>query len=110
MEKAQLLATTDLIARDFPIENTDGEITEEKLLELLAEQIAFLIEHKMEFLMSLLYRLDVDERKVDFALSPLSPNPPHLAIAALVLERQKQRAFTKMTYLPPDLGEEWADF
>lgn len=110
MEKAQLLATKDLIARDFPIENTDGEITEEKLLELLAEQIAFLIENKMEFLMSLLYRLDIDERKVDFALSPISPKPPHLAIAELVLERQKQRAFTKMTYRPPDLGAEWDDF
>ena len=110
MEKAQLLATTDLIARDFPIENTDGEITEEKLLELLAEQVAFLIEHKIEFLLSLLYRLDIDERKVDFALSPISPDPPHLAIASLVLERQNQRAFTTMSYRPPILGSDWEDF
>lgn len=114
MEKAQLEATRELIAQDFEIVQAEEaeaeEITEERLLDILSEQVAFLIERRMEFLLSLLYRLDVDERKVDYALSPHSPEPPHRAIARLVLERQKQRAFTKMTYKPPVLGEEWEAF
>jgi|NOAtaT_6_FD_contig_91_1532763_length_1888_multi_3_in_0_out_0_2 hypothetical protein len=110
MDTAQLRVTTELIAHDFAIENAEGEITEAQLLEILAGQIEVLIERKMEFLLSLLYRLDIDERKVDFALSPFSPKPPHVAIAELVLERQKQRAFTKMSYKPPVLGSEWEAF
>ena len=107
MDTDQLRVTTELIAQDFAIENVAGQITEAQLLEILAGQIEVLIEQKMEFLMSLLYRLDIDERKVDFALSPFSPKAPHIAIAELVLERQKLRAFTKMSYKPPILGSEW---
>ena len=82
-------------------------VTEEELFRMLAEQIEFLIENRMEFLLSLMYRLDIDEAKVNYALSPFSPEPPHEGIARLVLERQKQRAWTKLHYQPPPLDEDW---
>lgn len=109
MELAQLVVTTELLAQDFEIEAAPGEITEEQLLQILATQVAFLIENRMEYLLSLMYRLDIDERKVEAALSPASPTPPHLAIASLVLERQKQRAFTKLNYRQPVLEEGWEE-
>lgn len=109
MEQDQLTATTELLAQDFAIEGAPGEITEEQLFRMLSDQVAFLIENRMEFLLSLMYRLDIDERKVGWALSPLSPDPPEEAIARLVLERQKQRAWTKLHYRPPILEEGWED-
>ena len=57
-----------------------------------------MIDYQLEMLLSLMYRLDVDERKVAAALSPLAPELPAIAIARLVLERQKQRIFTKQKY------------
>ncbi|MBK7476716.1 MAG: hypothetical protein IPN74_17035 [Haliscomenobacter sp.] len=109
MEQEQLAVTTELLAQDFAIEGAPGEISEEQLLRILSDQVAFLIENRMEFLLSLMYRLDIDERKVDWALSPLSPDPPEGVIARLVLERQKQRAWTKLHYHPPILEEGWED-
>lgn len=110
MESDVLKTTTELINRDFEILESDEElISEEQLLEMLSARIAYLIENRMEFLLSLMYRLDVNERKVHAALSPLAPEPPPIGIARLVLERQKQRAFTKQHYRQQPLEDvdEW---
>lgn len=110
MEEQELAKTRELLAQDFAIQSGEAEevrFTEEQLLQLLAEQIAEMIEGKMEVLLSLMYRLDISERKVYQALAPGAPEPPHLGLARLVLERQKQRAFTKLHYRPPTLDDEW---
>lgn len=88
----------ELIVKDFELENINEGLTEEELFDLLANQVAYMIEHQLEMLMSLMYRLDIDEKKVNFALSPFSPEPANIGIAKLVLERQKQRIFTKSFY------------
>jgi hypothetical protein len=98
MENETLQQTAALIARDFELQSTEETLTEEELLRLLAYQVAYMIDHQLEVLLSLMYRLDVDERKVAAALSPLSPEPPNINIARLVLERQKQRIFTRQHY------------
>lgn len=108
MDQIDLQNTTELIARDFEIEGNPEGITEEQLFEILSEQIAYLIEHRLEFLLSLMYRLDIDERKVEAALSPRAPEMAHKGLARLVLDRQKQRVFTKRAYKPPKLeDDEW---
>ncbi len=110
MESEVLKTTTELITRDFEIEQSSEDlVSEEQLLDMLAERIAFLIENRMEFLLSLMYRLDVNEAKVHAALSPFAPEPAHIGIAKLVLERQKQRAFTKQHYRQQPLQDidEW---
>jgi len=94
-----------LIVKDFELENVKEELTEEELFKLLANQIAYMIEHQLEMLMSLMYRLDIDEQKVNYALSPYSPEPANVGIAKLVLERQKQRVFTKSYYKQPPLDD-----
>ncbi len=105
MSKDKLADTAELIVRDFELEPQGKELSEEELLQLLSGQIAYMIEHKLEFLLSLMYRLDINEKKAHFALSPFSEEPANLALAKLVLERQKQRAFTKQHYKQEDLDD-----
>lgn len=98
MENQEFTQTAALIARDFELEASTELLTEAELLQLLADQIAYMIDHRLEFLLSLMYRLDIDESRVSAALSPASEEPANLALARLVLERQKQRVFTKQYY------------
>ncbi len=106
MNQEQLDAARSLIIRDFELQSTAETLTEEELLRLLADQVAYLIDHKLEFLLSLMYRLDIDERKVNAALSPFAEEPANLALARLILERQIQRVFTKQHYKQDNL-ENW---
>lgn len=95
-----------MIVRDFELATPKEKLTEQELFDLLANHIAELIEHRLEFLFSLMYRLDIDERKVEAALSPGSDEPANVALARIVLERQKQRAFTKKFYKQGEIDEE----
>lgn len=83
--------------------------SEEELLQLLADRIADMLETRPEYLMSLLYRLDVLEKKIVPAMHPAAPDPPHIGLAKLVLERQKQRLETKRTIKPSPI-EGWEDW
>ncbi|MFZ2899769.1 MAG: hypothetical protein WA004_14170 [Saprospiraceae bacterium] len=103
--------TKELIVKDFELVAPEEELTEEEFFDFLSEHIAYLIEHKLEYLMSLMYRLDINEAKVHFALSPMAPEPANIGIARLVLERQRQRVATKQYYRqvqPDDMDEELA--
>lgn len=103
--------TTALIARDFGLEGHEIPMSEAALLELVANEVAYMIEHRIDFLMSLLYRLDVLEPDINLALSPLCAEPANIALAKLIIERQKQRIISKRQYKqekPEDLGDlEW---
>ena len=105
MSNDNLSATTELIVRDFDLEPQEESLTEEELLRLLSDVVAEMIERRLEFLLSLMYRLDIDEKKVHFALSPFCEESANIALARLILERQKQRAFTKQYYKQEDLGD-----
>ena len=105
MSKDNLAATAELIARDFELETQEQTLTEEELLHLLSGVVAEMIEHRLEFLLSLMYRLDISEAKVNFALSPMAPELPHIGLARLVMERQKQRISTKLEYKQPMLDD-----
>ena len=109
--KKETQATAKLIARDFGLEKIeDHDMTEGELLQLLESQVAHYIEHNLDFLLSSLYRLDISEKLVRTALLPSSDIPANIAIAKLILERQKKRVQTKQFYKQPkldDLGEEW---
>jgi hypothetical protein len=88
-----------LLIKDFELSSPDADApSEEALFEMLCDRISYLIEHNMEYLMSLLYRNDVLEHKILDALSPLNPEPANVALAKLVMERQRQRLATKKQY------------
>ena len=100
----------ELISRDLELGNTeDDKLTEERLLQLITDRVDWLIEHNLELLLSSLYRLDVSEQKINQALLPTNDLVPAQAIAKLILDRQKQRIRTRLTYQQPDI-EGWKRF
>lgn len=90
--------TRDLLLNTFEVESVNISENPDEIFQQLTLQIAWMIEHKLDFLLSLLYRLDVSEEKINIALAPQSPLPADQALALLILERQKQRIQTKERY------------
>ena len=95
--------SSEIIVRNFELADANHQaFTEQELFDLLADRIAYMIEHQLEMLLSLMYRLDIDERKINLALSPqrgdINPEPANIALAHLVMERQKERIATKKQY------------
>lgn len=109
MNQELIPAMTKLIARDLGLEIEDAAISETLLLDLVANRVAWLLEHQFEWLMSLLYRLDVDENKARQTLEPGSEEPANIALAKLIIERQRQRILTKWAHpqAPTEEGWEW---
>jgi hypothetical protein len=105
---SNLAQALELIRKDLEWDEAAEfeKMSEAEVFDLLANRIAWLIEHRMEWLLSLMYRMDVNEAKVSAALHPLAPEPANVGLARLVLERQKQRAFTKQHVNSPPLAEE----
>lgn len=99
----------DLLS-EFQIQKLRSQGDQDQLIfSELADRVADLMHYKMETLMSMLYRLDVDEAKIKQALDPGSDLAPHIAIAKLIVERQIARAKTKEDYRTDPI-EGWEDF
>jgi hypothetical protein len=97
-DKTDNSETRDLILRDFELAEPEKPLSDEEMINYLADAIAYMMEHRMDFLMSLLYRLDVSEGKIAFAMLPGNPLPANIALAYAVWERQKQRMATKKKF------------
>ena len=96
----------ELLAKNFELSLPDDEpVSEERLFQILADQIAYMIEFRMEYLLSLLYRNDVLEHKINAALSPANEDPANIALAKLVMERQRERMATKKAYRVDEIDE-----
>lgn len=110
MEEETFKQTSDMVRGPFELESAPTPGTEAELLALLAERIEEMLERRPEYLMSMLYRLDVLEEKIHPAMHPGAPEPPHIGLARLVLERQKQRIETKKNVKQEPLEDmkDWA--
>lgn len=93
------LETSNRLKEDLEI-NISGEedISEEQLLQAITERVKQLMERNPELLFSYMYRLDVIEEKIQFALNKQMAIPPYQALAQLILDRQKERILTKRKY------------
>ena len=100
-----LQQTAALIRGPFELEGAQDPPSEEALLALLAERIEEMLEKRPEYLMSMLYRLDVLAEKIVPVMHPSAPEPPALGLARLVLERQRQRVETKQSLKPKPLED-----
>ncbi|MFN0016258.1 MAG: hypothetical protein ACKVU2_17090 [Saprospiraceae bacterium] len=111
MSSELLKQATALVQEPFDLGNAVPPASEAELLALLADRVADMLEHQPDYLMSLLYRLDVLEKKIRPVMQPDAPEPANWGLARLVLERQKQRIETKRTIKPKPLegmeGWEW---
>jgi len=52
-----------------------------------------------------MYRFDVLEHKIRDAISPENPDPANVALAKLVIERQKERLELRKKYKSPDFDD-----
>jgi hypothetical protein len=101
-EKVKTLELTEvnaLVKKDFEINQASEDIlSEEALIQIISAQIDYLIKNETERLFAILYRLDIDERSVRFALIPAPGNDPPITIAKLIIERQKEKAQSRLLY------------
>lgn len=88
----------DVIYRDLHITSFDNKLTEEYFLNLISGKVMSYLENDMDLLLSYLYRLDVEEKDITRVLQHGNPDAPHLALAKLILARQKQRMLTKKNF------------
>lgn len=79
---------------EIQIPPTDRTFSEEEIIDILRQQIAYLLDHKRDWLLGKLYRLDIREQDIKIALN-LPNEPPSMALARLVVARQQQRSSTK---------------
>ena len=82
-------------------------MTEAELFDILCDEVADMMVNRMDYLLGLMYRLDVPERKINAVLIPGYPEPSNVALAGLILERQKERMQSKRNYKPPIIDEGW---
>ena len=87
----------DIIPKEFQPEEWES-LDETALYEMILSRVNELIENDIDLLMSYLYRLDVEEAKINLALSMNAVLPANEGIARLILERQKQRMLTKRKF------------
>ncbi|MFZ4475721.1 MAG: hypothetical protein ACOYPR_11045 [Saprospiraceae bacterium] len=107
MDNVALQQTSQLIKGDFELSSAPE--SEAALLDMLADRIDQMLATQPEYLMSMLYRMDVLEHKINRVMHPAAPEPAPMGLARLVLERQLQRVETKRTIKPAPLDdwEEW---
>jgi hypothetical protein len=92
-------AITAMVLQDFGLA-ADQAADEEQLLAVVAARVGDLMAHDMDFLLGMLYRLDVLEEKIKPALNS-GIEAPHIALARLIIERQKQRYKSKLNSFKP---------
>lgn len=72
-------------------------LDEPALLDLFTERVEELMRDDLDLLLSSLYRLDVEEYKIQRALKSAEV-PPARGIAGLIIDRQKEKIITRRTY------------
>ncbi len=102
--------TKEVLANFFEVDVHSEQKNDEELFNHLVDHIAYLLDHNRDFLMSLLYRLDVRESSIKAYMSKTDLSPAEV-IARLIIERQIERIKTKQSYssnrnIDPDI-ESW---
>ena len=83
----------------------DPVLDEEAVLQLFTQRVEELLRDNKDLLLSSLYRLDVEEYKIQRALQSTTI-PPARGIAQLILDRQKERLKTRKSYKESD-SDKW---
>ena len=89
------IITHELLSKEF---SNLPQLSKERVLEALREAIIYLLIHDLEKLWNILYRIDVNEKKVKdlFNLSIPAEIAPQMAL--LIYERLEQKALTRIQY------------
>jgi hypothetical protein len=91
--------TAEMVHRHFDLPaQIDAATSLEKIREALIEKLNFFLDHDFEKLLWILYRVDVSEQKAKAALAEKSDHPPAEVLADLIIQRQLQKAETRLKY------------
>lgn len=114
-DQSPIKGATAIIIRDFDLDAekaglalSDPDQLHERLRFVLGHQVAYLIEHNIDRLKWILYRIDVSEIKL---MSALQEHPPAEApgiIADMIIDRQLEKAQTRARFSSGE-GAEWKD-
>lgn len=96
-------ATIRVLRQEFDLPREP--LTERELVDWLSQRVADLMRHRMDYLMSLCYTLDLDESAVGRAFHPAAPVAPHVSLARLLYQRQCARARTRAAFQAPPLDD-----
>jgi hypothetical protein len=79
-------------------------LSEQEIINILAQRIALLLDRSPEALFQLMYRIDISEAAFNKAVNT---NEPALNIACLIYERQKAKAESRQKHkMPPAKDDE----
>lgn len=81
-----------MIAKHFDDDDFEQSQSLAQLKEMLTEKIVYLMLHNMEKLLHVLYRIDIDERKVKAIFGTNNPREIAPALADLIIERELAKA------------------
>jgi hypothetical protein len=102
--KIQVTAVTKVIAKDFQIGEDDSLIPAadvinfEELKKYIAEKLSYLLEHKYDTLLNILYKIDVSEDKLGKLFSGSNKDSIPEALSELIIERQLQKVKFRQLY------------
>lgn len=98
--------TSEIIQLNFELDEQEPEkVSMENVREKLIEKIEHLLVHDYEKLLWILYRVDVPEKKAIAAMADASEGKPSHALADLIIERQIQKAKTRIQFRSTDKKE-----
>jgi hypothetical protein len=81
-------------------------VSREALIGWLSAHIVYMLQHEMEKLLQLLYRIDVNEKKVKEAFAQSNPAMIAPTIAVLILDRELQKAKSRLAHKNKDVHED----
>lgn len=82
-------------------------MSEDELINHIANRVKELLDSGIELLMSYLYRLDIPEAQAKAATQITHQVPLHQSMALLIYYRQLERVRTKLKYKQEPLSDEW---
>lgn len=95
----------ELVQTNLQEKLAHDQVNNEELIHVMAERIRELLAGDLEALMSMMYRLDIDEAKMKLAFSKDNIEDPAISLAKIIIERQKRRMDTKKKYQQPPLSD-----
>ena len=102
--KEDINGITNIISNEFSVSGINAVIspddleTLEQLKEYLTKKISELMENNFDKLVNTLYRIDIDEDKLQLAFTDKNKKKLPEEIAALIIERQLQKIEMRRKY------------
>lgn len=109
MNKMHINQLTEQVVNDFALDLPEAPQSEQELLDVLADVVAYMVEKRLEYFMQILYCMDVDEEVMRHAFSDDHDEPVNVVLARAILDREKKKAQTRMEYRPK-VARDWFDF